>query len=248
MDELFIDEELPPDEISEVKLLAATMGIFPQLETSDRISQLCQFDDHQGLLARMGEFPYEDLNALKLAVQSRVVATGSDLQIETTDPTAPLFVVCDGIQDAHNFGAILRCCDAVRASGVIIAEQGQALVTPHVARASSGAVNHLHIFLVPNLTDAVQVLRINQFQIMAATEKSTTPLWSAQLNCPVALLVGSEAAGISAELLQLSDHQLAIPMLGHVDSLNAAVAVGILLYECRRQQQFNPRAVNLTAS
>lgn len=233
LDELLLDEELPLEHLAEVVQLAEPLGVFPQAVTSDRLTQLCQTDDHQGFLARMGEFPYEDAIAL-----SNLASSASPLESnDTPEPKIPpLFVVCDRIQDAHNFGAILRCCDAVRAQGVVIGEHSQAMVTPHVARSSSGAANHQRIFRVPQLTGAVQLLKDAQYQIIAATEKSDTTLWNAELNGPTAVLFGSEAFGIAAELLELCDNRISIPMLGQVNSLNAAVAAGIVLYECRRQQ------------
>ncbi|HRA88247.1 MAG TPA: 23S rRNA (guanosine(2251)-2'-O)-methyltransferase RlmB [Planctomycetaceae bacterium] len=236
IDELLVDEELPPDNIVEIGQLAEPLSVFPQLVTLERLTQLCQTDEHQGFLARMGEFPYEDLNALGNAARSTLLPVSSGETPQNPANASPLFLICDSIQDAHNFGAILRCCDAVRADGVIIGERSQALVTPHVARASSGAANHQHIFRVPELTAAVQILKDAQFQIVAATEKSDAILWTADLSGPTAFIVGSEAFGIATELLEICDSRVSIPMLGQVDSLNAAVAAGIVLYECRRQQ------------
>ncbi len=236
IDELLVDEELPSDNIVEIGQLAEPLAVFPQLVTSERLTQLSQTDEHQGFLARMGEFPYEDLNALASAARSTLPPASQQDNPSDSSGTLPLFVVCDSIQDAHNFGAILRCCDAVRADGVVISEHSQALVTPHVARASSGAANHQHIFRVPDLIAAIQNLKDAQFQIVAATEKSNVILWTANLSGPTAFIVGSEAFGIATELLELCDSRVSIPMLGQVDSLNVAVAAGIVLYECRRQQ------------
>ena len=166
-------------------------------------------------------------------------ATQIAAAIPTTPDSAvlvPLFVVCDRIQDAHNFGAILRSCDAMKLDGIVIGERYQSAITPHVARSSAGAVNHQRIFRAPLLTDAVTMLRQAEFQIIAASEKSPTPLWEVDLARPTVVLIGSETSGIAPELLALCDTHVAIPMLGGVNSLNAAVAAGIVLYECRRQQ------------
>jgi len=142
-------------------------------------------------------------------------------ELVTASGSPGLFVLCDRLQDPHNFGAVLRCCDAVAADGIIVGLTGQTPVTSHVARASSGAVNHLQLFQITSLADGLQSLRQQGFRAVAATEKAEGSLWQTDLTGPVVLIIGSEATGISPQLLQ------------H----NAAVAAGILLYECRRRNQ-----------
>lgn len=227
--ELFADPQLPPDVLQKVRTAAAVHRLPVQSADSRRLEQLCRQADHQGLLARMGEFPCESFETLRACIRSSLQRPPA----ETGLP--PLFVLCDRLQDAHNFGAILRCCDAVRADGVIIGEREQVMVTPHVARASSGAVNHLRLFRTASLTEAVNQFQSAGYQIIAASEKSSTLLWDAPLQGPLVLVIGSEARGIDAELLASCQTRVAIPMMGKVGSLNAAVAAGILLYECRRQ-------------
>lgn len=224
--ELLVASELPLIDRQQVAALAAPHGLPLQTVSSARLQQLCHQPDHQGLLARMGPFPYADRAALLTAAR-RTATTGS----------SGLFVLCDRLQDPHNFGAILRCCDAVAADGIIVGQTGQTPVTSHVARASSGAVNHLQLFQIPSLVDGLQSMQQQGFRAVAATEKAQGSLWQADLSGPIVLLIGSEATGISPQLLQQCDLQVGIPMLGKVGSLNAAVAAGILLYECRRRNQ-----------
>lgn len=224
--ELLVADELPGSDQQRVAALAAQQGLRLQTVSSARLQQLCHQPDHQGLLARMGPFPYADQAALLTAAGE--AATGG---------SPGLFVLCDRLQDPHNFGAILRCCDAVAADGVIVGQTGQTPVTAHVARASSGAVNHLRLFQIASLEEGLQGLQQRGFRAVAATEKAQGSLWQANLSGPVVLLIGSEATGISSSLLQQCDLQVGIPMLGKVGSLNAAVAAGILLYECRRRNQ-----------
>ncbi|MCE2794472.1 MAG: 23S rRNA (guanosine(2251)-2'-O)-methyltransferase RlmB [Planctomyces sp.] len=224
--ELWAASELPPPDQQRVAELAARQGLRLQVVSSARLQQLCHQPDHQGLLARMGQFPYADQAALLTAAR-KVTASGSP----------GLFVLCDRLQDPHNFGAVLRCCDAVAADGIIVGLTGQTPVTSHVARASSGAVNHLQLFQITSLADGLQSLRQQGFRAVAATEKAEGSLWQTDLTGPVVLIIGSEATGISPQLLQHCDLQVGIPMLGKVGSLNAAVAAGILLYECRRRNQ-----------
>jgi len=231
--ELFADPQLPAEVLQKVRAEAAVHRLQVQAADSHRLEQLCRQPDHQGLVARMGEFPCESMETLQSFVRSL------PLQTPPENGNPPLFVLCDRLQDAHNFGAILRCCDAVRADGVIIGEREQVMVTPHVARASSGAVNHLRLFRTASLIEAVHQFQSTGYQIIAASEKSSTLLWDTPLRGPLVLVIGSEARGIDTDLLARCTVRVAIPMLGEVASLNAAVAAGILLYECRRQ---NPRS------
>ena len=145
-------------------------------------------------------------------------------------------MICDRIQDAHNFGAILRSCDAMAVDGVIVGTLGQCRITPHVARSSAGAVNHLTIYEVPSLLDSATCLKSAGIQLVAASEKARASLWDTPLTGPVAIIIGTEATGIAADLLAIAEAVLQIPMLGRTSSLNAAVAAGILLAEIRRQQ------------
>lgn len=235
--ELYVDSNQPEPDLAEVERLAEPLEIAVEFTDADRLTQLSQTYEHQGVLARMGEFPCEDSESLMLAART---ATPDAASGTTVLPS--LFVVCDRIQDAHNFGAILRSCDAMKLDGIVIGERYQSAITPHVARSSAGAVNHQRIFRVPQLAEAVAMLKQAKFQIIAASEKSATPLWDIDLAQPTVVLIGSETSGIAPELLALCDTHVTIPMLGGVNSLNAAVAAGIVLYECRRQQM-RPQAV-----
>ncbi len=239
--ELFVDSNQPEPELADVQRLAEPLEIAVELADADRLTQLSQTYEHQGFLARMGEFPCEDSASLMLAARTATQLAASNSAAAGSSALSPLFVVCDRIQDAHNFGAILRSCDAMKLDGIVIGERYQSSITPHVARSSAGAVNHQRIFRVPLLTEAIVMLKQAEFQIIAASEKSATMVWEVDLARPTVVLIGSETSGIASELLALCDTHVAIPMLGGVNSLNAAVAAGIVLYECRRQQLKPPR-------
>ncbi|MFY9256940.1 MAG: 23S rRNA (guanosine(2251)-2'-O)-methyltransferase RlmB [Fuerstiella sp.] len=232
VDELFVaeDEFAKDKSISDqIETLADAADVRVYFESSDRIAELCHSTHHQGVAARMGPFPYESLQWLQNFLTTSA-ATADAVG------TLPLVVVCDRIQDTFNFGAILRCCDAMQVAAVLIGDSEQATVTPQVSRSSAGAVNHVPIVLCEDLNLAVGMLKASGLLIAAASEKATEPAWAVSLKAPTALIVGSESDGVSANLLALCDAALQIPMLGQVESLNAAVAAGIMLYEIRRQQ------------
>ena len=185
----------------------------------DRLTELCGTRHHQGLAAQMGPFPYRAIDELPSLLH----------EVEQ-----PLVVICDRIQDAFNLGAILRCCDAMAVTAVVIGESDQVGITAQVARSSAGAVNYVPIIRVGELSSAAEALSGQGFHLLAASEKSSVPLWDVNRSQGTALVIGSEAHGVSSDLLELCDQHAAIPMMGQVDSLNAAVAAGILLYELRR--------------
>jgi 23S rRNA (guanosine2251-2'-O)-methyltransferase len=225
------------------QLLQAKQGEGIPLEIVDysRLEQLTHSTEHQGLAARLGEFPYCSMVDLekKLTRIAEELATPPTISgVAANRPS--VVVICDRIQDAFNFGAILRCCDGANVVGVIVGDRNQAEVTPHVARSSSGAVNHIPIIRQHDLVRSVLRLKELGMQLVAADANARTSLWDSQLSGPIALLVGSEAHGISPELLAQADQHVIIPMMGHVTSLNVAVATGIILYEIRRQQ--NPKS------
>jgi 23S rRNA (guanosine2251-2'-O)-methyltransferase len=178
--------------------------------TSERHTELCGSRHHQGMAAQMGPFPYRSLEDL-----DRLLQSVSDCEVP------PVILICDRIQDAHNLGAILRSCDAMAVTAVIIGEREQVGVTAQVARSSAGAVNYVPIIRVESLDDA-------------ASEKSSTPVWNMDASVGIALIIGSESHGVADTLLAKSDGAVSIPMAGKVSSLNAAVAAGMLLYELRR--------------
>lgn len=228
--ELFLEEGA---ETSEALQLANERGVRVTETTAERLTELCHATHHQGMAARMGAFPYRSADWLLSAINDAAAAQGES---DSSTP-APLVVICDRIQDTHNFGGILRTCDAVRALAVVIGHEAQAGVSPQVARSSAGAVNHVPVVAAEDLVAVARQLADAGVQIVAASEKAARSHWEAQLTGPVCLIVGSESSGVRDELLELVGGGLRIPMMGQVGSLNAAIAASILLYEIRRQQQ-----------
>lgn len=205
-------------------------GIPVDVVTPERLFELSKSTEHQGLVARLGPYPYRSMQSFECSLRLAVEAHAQ----EPTKP--PLVVLCDQIQDTFNFGAILRCCDGASVLGVIVGQRSQAEVTPHVARSSVGAVNYVPVVQAEDLVAAARIIKSVGFQLVGADGNTKQSAWTSPLHSLTALVIGSEATGISRELLAECDQRLCIPMQGHVTSLNAAVAAGILLYEIRRQQ------------
>ena len=234
--EIFVSSEAYP-QYADLLRKKQNSGVPVEVVDYSRLEQLSQSTEHQGIIARLGAYPYHSMSDFEKVLKASMSDNSAQASVSSgVGSSVPLVVICDRIQDAFNFGAILRCCEGANVTGAIVGDRNQAEVTPHVARSSSGAVNHIPITRVLNLADAIRQVKHLGLQVVAADANARTTVWESSLAQPTALLVGSEAHGIRPDLLELCDQRVIIPMLGHVSSLNVAVATGIVLYEIRRQQ------------
>lgn len=177
---------------------------------------------HQGVVAEVRNFDFIELSTL---IQQ---AKGSGRHA--------LFVVLDGIQDPHNFGAIVRTAWAFGAHGVIIGKDRSAPVTAVVAKASAGAIEHCPIARVVNVSRALEELKAAGVWTVAAVLDGDRTLWAAPLTGPIALVVGAEGDGVREGVKKHCDFQVKIPMSAGFDSLNASVSAGVMLAEIARQR------------
>jgi 23S rRNA (guanosine2251-2'-O)-methyltransferase len=194
----------------------------------ERLSRLAEGGVHQGVVAEVKDFEYLELEAL--------IALAADGE------RPPLLVLLDGIQDPHNLGAIVRSAHALGAHGVVLTKDRAASVTPAVVKASAGAVSHTPIARVTNLSRAIEALKAAGYWTVALDPSGDREPWAARLDGPLAVIVGAEGAGVRKGVLGHCDFRLRIPMLGQVDSLNASVSAGVLLYEIARQRQGRPNS------
>ena len=141
----------------------------------------------------------------------------------------PLLLILDGIEDPVNLGAILRSCDAFGVDGVIIKNTGGVGLNATVAKVSTGAVNYVPVCGVANLSQAISELKDSRYWVIASDGSAEKSYDEVDYHGPIALVVGSEGFGASRLVLERSDIIVKIPMVGHVNSLNASVAAGILL-------------------
>lgn len=177
---------------------------------------------HQGILAVAACKEYVSLEDL------------FDAAGEKREP--PFFIVCDEIEDPHNLGAILRTAEAAGVHGVILPKRRSASLTSAVYKASAGAVEYVPVARVANITETLRELKKRGVWIYGLDMDGET--WcTADLKGPTALVVGSEGRGISRLVREQCDFMLSLPMLGRINSLNASVACGILLYEAARQRR-----------
>jgi 23S rRNA (guanosine2251-2'-O)-methyltransferase len=148
-----------------------------------------------------------------------------------------LVLVLDQVQDPQNFGTLLRTCDAVGVTAVVMLDRRQVEVTPAVVNASAGAVEHLAVCLANNLGRAIEALQEVGLWVYALQAGEGASLYTeVDLKGPLGLVVGSEGRGVSRLVRERCDGALQIPMVGRIESLNAAVAGSVVLYEALRQR------------
>ena len=152
----------------------------------------------------------------------------------------PLYVILDRMQDAFNFGAVIRSAEVLGVNAIFIGHENQVGVTSHVARSSSGAVNRIPIAQVDHLLTLSRDLKKHGVCLVGASEKSNNPVFTHDFKRPTAIVLGNEGAGISNDMLVECDELLSIPQYGKIGSLNAAVAASIFFYEARRQRTLIP--------
>jgi 23S rRNA (guanosine2251-2'-O)-methyltransferase len=148
----------------------------------------------------------------------------------------PLIVICDELSDPHNLGAIIRTAECAGAHGIIIPKHRSAGITAIVEKTSAGAVEHIAVAKVPNLSSAIDKLKDEGVWIFGTAAGAETSLWNADLKGSAAIVIGSEGTGMSRLVSEKCDFRVSIPMKGEVSSLNASAAAAIMLYEALRQR------------
>ena len=174
--------------------------------------------DHQGVVAWSEPFRYAD--AWELAAAER-----------------PLLVCLDQVTDPRNLGAVCRSAEGAGATGVVLPAHGSATVTPVVARASAGAVEHLPVAVVPNLARYLAEVKRGDLWVYAAAGDAETSMWDADLSGGAAFVFGAEGKGLRPLVRRTCDAAVSIPLAGQVESLNVSVAAAVILYEAARQRR-----------
>ena len=188
--------------------------------TREQLDRMAQTPKHQGMVAFVAAEEYHDLLLAK-------PKSGS---------SAPFLFLLDGVEDPRNLGAIIRTVDAAGGDGVIIPARRAVGLTSTVSKASAGASAHLPVMQVSNLSPGMDQLKEAGYWIAGLDVAGKTSYLEYDFTGPVAIVVGGEGKGIRKKVLEKCDDTITLPMLGRVQSLNVAVAVGIVAYEVVRQR------------
>ena len=187
------------------------------VEKLNRLTKL----NHQGVVAQIAPIEYVEL---------------SDILERVPEDETPLIMLFDGVTDVRNFGAIARSAECAGAHGLITPLKNSAPVNSEAMRSSAGALSRIPVCRVGSIRNTIKALQAEGFQAVAATEKSRKLIYDTDFRKPTVIIMGAEDTGISKEVLKLCDEQLAIPLIGAIESLNVSAAAAVMLFEVVRQR------------
>lgn len=202
--------------LQEIIELCRAQSIPIRFETREALDRTSKGVPHQGVIAFGAAHRYVEL---------------SDVE------NARLLVVLDGIEDPHNLGAIVRTAHAAGANGVVVSERRSAPLTETVDRAAAGALAHLPVARVTNISQTLERLKEHGFWIYGLDERGTALYNEIDYAVPTVLVLGGEGKGLHQGVQKHCDMLIRIPMAGEVSSLNVSVAAGVALFDWRRKQQ-----------
>ncbi|MEO0394585.1 MAG: 23S rRNA (guanosine(2251)-2'-O)-methyltransferase RlmB [Cyanobacteria bacterium P01_A01_bin.137] len=189
---------------------------------TQRLNQLTQGANHQGIVAQIASHDYIELADLITAAKAAC--------------RQPVIIAADSITDPHNLGAIIRTAEALGAQGVVIPQRRAVGITPTVAKVAAGALETLPVSRVVNLGRALEQLKDDGFWVYGTASEAGQPVHTTEFDRPIVLVIGAEGAGLSLSIQNLCDVLVSIPLTGKTPSLNASVATGMVLYEIYRQR------------
>jgi len=216
------DRTRPNPELRSILGEARRRGIEIESLPSERLTRLAGFDGHQGVVLEVGPRRWAHLAEI--------------LAHATVAEHHPLVLILENLQDPMNFGTLLRAAEASGVDGVVFPERGAAPLSAAAVKASAGASEHLLLARAESLGEAIHDLKEQGLLLVAGDQHATKLAWDATLTGPIAIVVGSEGAGVSGATRRRCDLLVRFPMAGHVASLNAATAGALLLFEVIRQR------------
>ena len=208
---------------AEIITLAQAQNVRVDTVSRNELARIAGTDQHQGVALETSEYPYTSVDDMLDLAQAR--------------GEQPLLLLLDLIQDVRNVGSLVRTAEAVGVHGVIVQDRRAAGITPATVNTSSGASEHLLIAQVTNLAQEIERLKTAEIWIAGLEDVSGAKLYTeVSLTVPLGIVVGSESDGLRRLVRDRCDWMMRMPMRGHINSLNAAIAGSIALYEVLRQR------------
>ncbi|ACL25560.1 MULTISPECIES: 23S rRNA (guanosine(2251)-2'-O)-methyltransferase RlmB [Chloroflexus] len=209
--------------IADIIRLAEQAGIPIERIERQILDRQLRDANHQGVMLETGPYPYVELDECLSSANAR--------------REAALLLLLDHLQDPQNLGTLLRTAEAVGCHGIIIPGRRAAEITPAVVNASSGAVEHLRVAMVTNLSQTIEELQHNGIWVVGLEQDETAQdIDAVDLNLPLGLVIGAEGTGMSRLVRERCDFLVRLPIVGQIGSLNAAVAGSIAIYHAWRQR------------
>ncbi len=222
IDKLYIQKGINDGMLAAIKGKAASAGVVIAECDRRKLDYMSATGTHQGVIASVAEHSYVTVDEI--------------LSSATEKGEKPLIVICDSLADPHNLGAIIRTASAAGAHGVIIPKRRSVGLTAVVAKAAAGALEHMPVARVTNLTATIKELKEKGVWIFGTAAGGTTPLFEADLAGSSAIIIGNEGDGMGKLIEDNCDFVLSIPMKGEMPSLNASAAAAVVLFEAVRRR------------
>lgn len=220
VNKIFVKNSIPPNSYSNL-ITSTKENLIPLVTVPEKkLEKIVGRVNHQGFVAQITNLEYLDfyswIEEINLA-------------------SYPGVLLLDGIEDPHNFGAILRTAAAAGMAAVIVPSQHQAPLNATVFKTSAGTAGRIPIIRVQNSVQGFKDLKLAGFKVYALSSDSDKAIWELQVNEPTAFVIGNEGRGISNKLMKMVDYTLMLPMENNVESLNASVTAALVCYEWKKK-------------
>ena len=222
INKIFIAKGERHGSINKIIAIAKEKGIIIVEKDKRQMDEMAQNQNYQGVIAIVPPFEYCEIEDI------------IDYAKEKNE--GPFVLILDGIEDPHNLGSIIRTAETAGVHGVIIPKRRAAAVNSTVNKTSAGAVEHMHIARVTNISDAIQKLKDEGLWICGTDINTEKYYYDQDLTGPLGIVIGNEGNGMSEKVRKNCDFLVKIPMKGKVTSLNASVSTGIVIYEAVEQK------------
>ena len=207
--------------VEDVASLAAAAHVPVNRVSMGRIAAMAATEAHQGICARVGPYAWSDLSRM----------------LKTREGENLFLLLLDHVVDPHNLGALLRTAFCAGLNGVVITKDRSVQPTPAVSKASAGTMEHISLTRVTNMVSTIKTLKEYGLWMAGLDKHTGQSIYDSDLTGPLALIIGGEEKGIRPLVKKHCDLMVAIPQVGDVDSLNASVAGGVVMYEVYRQRE-----------
>lgn len=221
IDKLLVQSGLNEGSIGKIKRMARDNGIIVTETSRQNLDRICECKNHQGIAAYIARHKYCQVSDI--------------LKVAESKGQPPFVIIADEITDPHNLGSLIRSADCAGAHGIIIPKRNSCSVNSTVAKTSAGSVEYANIAKVSNIAQTIEFLKENNVWVYGA-DMNGSDYRKTDFSGGVALVIGNEGKGVSRLVKEKCDVLVKIPMFGNIDSLNASVAAGILMFEVSHQR------------
>jgi 23S rRNA (guanosine2251-2'-O)-methyltransferase len=222
INKIFVAKGEKHGSINKILALAKEHKVIVTEVERSKINSMSQTDNNQGVIAIVPPFNYCEVDDI--------------LNLAKEKNEDPFIIILDGIEDPHNLGSIIRTAETAGVHGIIIPKRRAAQVNSTVNKVSAGAVEHMKIARVNNITETIRYLKENDLWICGTDINTNTYYYNQDFKMPIGIVIGNEGFGMSRLVKENCDFLIKIPMKGKITSLNASVSAGIVMYEAVKQR------------